>query len=69
MGHRVLGRTEEVMKNYRPIKGLEGPFIFPNHRIVYYDTREGKYWDPKTDWYLTSDEVHELQNDLIRALR
>jgi hypothetical protein len=39
-------------KEYGPRKGLEGPFHYPNGRVAYYDPREGKYWDPHTDFYL-----------------
>ena len=65
MGYRVLGRTEELLKGYGPRKGLEGPFIFPNLQVVYYDPREGKYWDPKTDFYLEHDEAAALKNKIF----
>ena len=61
MGYKVLGKTEDVMQGYLPMDflGLEGPFNFKG-RIVYYDPKEGKYWDPKTDFFLSYDESHEL---------
>lgn len=37
---------------YPPIKGMEGPFQFRSGRILYYDPREGAYYDRKTDEYL-----------------
>ncbi len=68
MGYKVLGKTEELFQGYSKIKGLEGPFIKGCNRVVYYDPREGKYWDPKTDFYLTNDEVQYLDNELMRML-
>ncbi len=43
--------------DFPPIKGLEGPFRFPSGRILYYDAREGAYYDRKTDIYLDRAEV------------
>lgn len=59
MGYKVLGLLEDVMQGYKPIKGLEGPMNF-NGRVLYYDPKEGKYWDPKTDFYVPHDEFFRL---------
>ena len=59
MGYKVLGNYEDVMKGYEPRKGLEGPYNF-NGRVVYYDPREGRYWDPRTDFYLSHSEALEM---------
>ena len=56
MGYKVLGNTEELMQGHGPRKGLEGPFNF-NGRVVYYDPKEGRYWDPRTDFYLSNEEA------------
>ena len=55
MGYRVLGKTEDIMQGYQSRKGLEGPFYF-NGRILYYAPKEGKFWDPKTDFYVPRSE-------------
>ena len=68
MGYKVLGKTADLFQGYQPRKGLEGPFIYCNGRILYYDPRAGQYWDPKTDFFVDYDEVHALQNDLVKAL-
>lgn len=47
---------------YAARKGLEGPFEYANGRVLYYDVKEGKYWDPQTDFYVDHDEAFELQN-------
>ena len=59
MGYKVLGNYEDVMKGYEPRKGLEGPYNFSG-RVVYYDPREGRYWDPRTDFYLSHSEALEM---------
>lgn len=45
----------------RSDQGLEGPFSFAD-RVLYYDPKEGKYYDSRQDMYITSDEMQELQN-------
>jgi hypothetical protein len=63
-----LGRTEDLMQGYGARKGLEGPFVFANGRVLYYDAREGAYYDPRTDFYVERDEVSFLHNELMRML-
>ena len=69
MGYRVLGKTEDLMQGYGPRKGLEGPFVFANGRILYYDVKEGAYYDPKTDFYVDSDEVNLLHSMTVELLK
>jgi len=63
-----LGRTEDLMQGYGARQGLEGPFVFAYGRVLYYDAREGAYYDPKTDFYVERDEVNFLHNELMRML-
>jgi hypothetical protein len=65
MSYRVLGKTEDIMQGYQSRKGLEGPFYF-NGRILYYDPKEGKYWDPKTDFYVPHSEYFELVGLMVK---
>lgn len=44
-----------------PVKGLEGPFRMRNGRVVYYDPKEGKYYDPRSDIYLSDEEANDLR--------
>ena len=65
--YKVLSDLE---RKWQPRRGIEGPFFYPNGRVAYYDPKEGQYWDPKTDFYLSNQEVTDLQNlvfDKIRA--
>lgn len=55
-------------KDYGARKGLEGPFHYPNGAVLYYDPREGKYYDPTTDFYVENEDVAELQNTILSAL-
>lgn len=55
---------------WRPRKGLEGPFHYANGRVLYYDPKEGRYWDPTTDFYVESDEIallHDMTVGLLAA--
>ncbi len=38
-------------------EGLEGPFRFKNGRILYYDPKEGKYYDSLTDMFVEPEEL------------
>jgi hypothetical protein len=44
---------------FGPRRGLEGPFEYPNGRVLYYDPRAGEYWDPTTDflWIMTKSLI------------
>ena len=66
MGYRVLNYADRMREKYGPRKGLEGPFQYPNGQVLYYDPREGAYYDPSTDFYVSNEDVAELQ-DLILA--
>lgn len=64
MGYRVFAKNV----NFGPRPGLEGPFDYPSGRVLYYDPREGRYWDPLTDFYLSHEEADQVQRQLIDLL-
>jgi hypothetical protein len=66
MGYRILNEME---RKFQPRKGLEGPFHYPSGRVLYYDAKAGEYWDPTTDFYVPSDEVSRLQNQIFDKVR
>ena len=66
MAYKVLGRTEEILRGYGPRAGLEGPFIYANGRVLYYDPQAGQYWDPRTDFYVEQDEMNQLHDEMMR---
>jgi len=55
-------------REYPAKPGLEGPFQFRDGRILYYDQREGRYYDSKTDMYLARNDIPEDQQELLAAL-
>ena len=64
MSYTVYHRTKE----YEPRKGLEGPFHYPNGRVLYYDVKEGQYYDPLTDFYVEYDEMKSLEPSLVSGV-
>jgi hypothetical protein len=55
MAYTVFQHTE-LQKSYSSVKGLEGPFHYANGMTLYYDPKEGKYWNPKSDMFLEYDD-------------
>jgi hypothetical protein len=53
-GYKVLPGIDR--ERYQERQGLEGPFRARNGKVVYYDPKEGKYYDPDTDIYISFDE-------------
>ena len=56
MGYKVLNSTDRMREKYGARRGLEGPFNYDG-RVLYYDPKEGQYYDPTTDFYLDNDEL------------
>ena len=48
---------------YQERDGLEGPFSTLSGKVVYYDPKEGSYYDPDTDMYMSYGEFKALDND------
>lgn len=65
MGYRVLGDRDS---KWQPRKGLEGPFFYPNGQVLYYDPQEGAYWDPTTDFYVSNEEMDQINALVYHAL-
>jgi len=41
---------------YPPIPGMEGPFFIRGaNKVLYYDSKEGSYYDRRTDMYVDSE--------------
>lgn len=58
MAYKILPQIDP--EQFPPIKGLEGPFRMKNGMVVYYDTMEGKYYNPRNDMYLSNEEIVNL---------
>jgi hypothetical protein len=70
MGYKVIAdkfETDQMRTKYGPRKGLEGPFTFSG-QVLYYDPKEGQYYDPTTDFYVEQSEMDLINNRLMGIL-
>jgi hypothetical protein len=70
MGYKVLAdrvEMDQMRVKYGPRKGLEGPFNFSG-RVLYYDVKEGLYYDPTTDFYVFKEEMDMINQRLVDIL-
>ena len=71
MGYKVLAdkfEMDEMRTKYGPRAGLEGPFNFSG-RVLYYDNKEGAYYDPRTDFYVEQSEMDLINLNLYKMLQ
>ena len=67
MGYKVLAdkwEMDAMRDKYGPRAGLEGPFNFSG-RVLYYDTKEGQYYDPRSDFYIDSEEMTQIRDGFL----
>jgi hypothetical protein len=68
MGYKVIAdKTEmdQMRVKYGPRTGLEGPFNFSG-RVLYYDNKEGAYYDPATDFYVSDSEMTLIRDGFLK---
>jgi len=65
MASKIVGKMDD---RWQPRKGLEGPFKYINGQVLYYDPKEGSYYDPTTDFYVDHAYVAGLQQQLLDML-
>ena len=71
MGYKVLAdkfEMDEMRTKYGPRAGLEGPFNFSG-RVLYYNNKEGAYYDPRTDFYVEQSEMDLINLNLYKMLQ
>ena len=71
MGYKITADkdTMDMMRvKYGPRKGLEGPFNFSG-RVLYYDNKEGAYYDPTTDFYVEQAEMDLINSRFYELLK
>lgn len=71
MGYKVIAGKDEMdmmRVKYGPRKGLEGPFNFSG-TVLYYDPKEGKYYNPSSDFYLEQEEMDMINARLMNILK
>jgi hypothetical protein len=66
MGYKVLA-VDNMREKYGARKGLEGPFNFSG-RVLYYDPKEGAYYDPCTDFYVSNEEMDIINGHIVELL-
>jgi hypothetical protein len=54
--------------NFGPRAGLEGPFHYPSGAVLYYDAQAGEYYDPRTDFYVSHEDVVALKQQIVNRL-
>lgn len=57
---KLLSPSEQEV--HPVIPGLEGPMRMKSGKIAYYDAREGKMYDNRTDMYMSYDEYDAHNN-------
>ena len=70
MGYKITAdksQMDQMRDTYGPRKGLEGPFNFSG-RVLYYDNIEGAYWDPRSDFYVSNQEMSMIHGQLIQTM-
>jgi hypothetical protein len=68
MGYKVVADKEtmdQMRVKYGPRTGLEGPFNFSG-RVLYYDPKEGQYYDPTTDFYVEDSEMTLIRDGFLK---
>lgn len=68
MGYKVVDTVDQMRVKYEPRKGLEGPFNFSG-RVLYYDNKEGAYYDPTTDFYVSQEEMDAINLQFYEVLK
>ena len=68
MGYRVVNGVDAMRTRYEARKGLEGPFNFGG-RVLYYDPREGQYYDPTTDFYVDRTEMDMINIEFYERFK
>tara|TARA_R110000782_G_scaffold39147_3_gene91242 strand:- start:570 stop:1820 length:1251 start_codon:yes stop_codon:yes gene_type:complete len=64
-GYEVLPKMDR--EKYQERDGLEGPIMTRSGKVVYHDNKEGKYYDPDTDMYLSYDDYKMLDKKANEA--
>lgn len=69
-GYKILPPIDRERYQDREHEGLEGPFTTRTGKVVYYDKREGKYYDPDTDIYISDEDYFAMdQADLDEVVQ
>jgi hypothetical protein len=70
MGYKVVAdcaEMDQMRTRYGPREGLEGPFNFFG-RVLYYDNKEGLYYDPRSDFYVEDSEMDVIHRQMLNTI-
>jgi hypothetical protein len=67
MGYKVF-EVDNMREKYGARAGLEGPFNFSG-RVLYYCNKEGAYYDPRTDFYVSQEEMDAMNQQFYEILK
>jgi hypothetical protein len=68
MGYKITAdkdTMDQMRVKYGPRNGLEGPFNFSG-RVLYYDNKQGQYYDPTTDFYVEDSEMTLIRDGFLK---
>ena len=76
-GYKVLPSYDRERYTDLSHEGLEGPFVLQSGKVVYYDPKEGKYYDRDSDFYMSDEEYfahahpksREVNEELLSKFR
>jgi hypothetical protein len=71
MGYTVVAdrsETDQMRTKYSPRDGLEGPFNFSG-RVLYYDVKQGQYYDPRSDFYVEQAEMDMINTSFMERFK
>ena len=64
-GYYVLPKMDR--DKYQQRDGLEGPMMTKSGKVLYYDPKEGKHYDPDTDMYMDYEDAKALDEKMDEA--
>ena len=61
------GKVPNLKGDMGPLPGLEGPFKFRSGAVLYYDPKEGEFYDRGKDMYIDREEIASLTMEALPA--
>ena len=61
------GKVPNLKGDMGPLPGLEGPFQFRSGAVLYYDPKEGEFYDRGKDMYIDREEIASLTMEALPA--
>ena len=66
MAYRILNIDPKLREIYTKRDG-EPPLIFEDGLVLYYDRKAGKYYNARTDMYISDDEYYKLMRRTLKG--